>query len=144
MLHSDSYEPRLESLAEGDTQVGRQEPFYVSCVPLKSELIPEVQMLCGTPNVSATVAAQWEVLIAGLREADEVVMAGYRLPKEDHYARFLMQEAVRRRAVPINTVRVFNRPTNRGDLECQAHQVFHPVRVTFEGQFTPAAGFQNP
>jgi hypothetical protein len=71
--------PLLNSLTEED--VARQrEPLLLGAVPIKSELIQEVQSHYGTPAVFAAVSDQWRAVIATLRVTDQLIVAGYSFP----------------------------------------------------------------
>ncbi len=86
----------LNSLDPTDVDSGR-EPLVLGAVPIKSELIREVQDFCGSPQVFQTIAKQWRVLVEAIRDADSVVIVGYSFPQEDQYGRFLLQEGMRLR-----------------------------------------------
>ena len=86
----------LNSLDPTDVDSGR-EPLVLGAVPIKSELIREVQGFCRSPQVFQTIARQWRVLVEAIRDADSVVIVGYSFPKEDQYGRFLLQEGMRLR-----------------------------------------------
>lgn len=77
----------------------KKEPLLLGAVPIKSELIAEVD---GPQH--AVVMAQWATFLRGLTESDEICVLGYSFPKEDAYGRFLMREAIRRRTRPIKRV----------------------------------------
>lgn len=84
----------------------KKEPLLLGAVPIKSELIAEVDR----PQ-HAIVMAQWATFLRGLTEASEVCVLGYSFPKEDAYGRFLMREAIRRRTRPITRVDLYEVPT---------------------------------
>lgn len=89
--------PLFESLSEKVVAKKREpcEPLVLGTVPIKSELIREVQ--CHIPEIFSVVVCQWKALIDALIKADTVVMVGYSFPREDLYGRFLIKEAVRKR-----------------------------------------------
>lgn len=80
----------------------KKEPLLLGAVPIKSELIAEVDR----PQ-HAIVMAQWATFLRGLTEADEICVLGYSFPKEDGYGMFLMREAIRRRTRPIKRVDLY-------------------------------------
>jgi len=80
----------------------KKEPLLLGAVPIKSELIAEVDR----PQ-HAIVMAQWATFLRSLTEADEICVLGYSFPKEDGYGRFLMREAIRRRTRPIKHVDLY-------------------------------------
>ena len=86
----------LNSLESTDVDQCR-EPLVLGAVPIKSELIREVQCFCGSPQVFQTIARQWRALVEAIRDADSVVIVGYSFPQEDQYGRFLLQEGMRLR-----------------------------------------------
>jgi hypothetical protein len=75
-----------------------QEPLVLGAVPIKSELIREVQLVCQSPGVFDVIAKQqWRAVVAAVRDADVLLVVGYSFPNEDQYGRFLMQEGMRMR-----------------------------------------------
>ena len=88
--------PRLDSMLETDVSP-RKTPLLLGAVPIKSELIREVQVLYDVPEVFQVVMAQWKAIIEAVRHADELIVVGYSFPKEDQYGRFLFHEAIRGR-----------------------------------------------
>jgi hypothetical protein len=87
--------PLVGAMAEED--VGSTlEPLLLGAVPIKSELIREVQR-CYFPAVFELVTAQWKVVTQAVRKADALVIVGYGFPNEDQYGRFLLSEAMRSR-----------------------------------------------
>lgn len=85
------------SMEESD--VGRdQEPLLLGAVPIKSELVREVQRTY-FPDVWDVVTAQWQVALRAIRDADALVFVGYGFPSEDHYGCFLFKQAARSRGV---------------------------------------------
>lgn len=86
----------LDSLSPKDVD-NKREPLLLGAVPIKSELIREVQEVCGSIEVFDTVARQWNSLIEAIRDADSLVIVGYSFPREDQHGRFLIQEGMRLR-----------------------------------------------
>jgi len=86
----------LSSLESTDVDQCR-EPLILGAVPIKSELIREVQDSCGSPQVFQTIARQWRALVEAIRDADSVAIVGYSFPQEDQYGRFLLKEGMRLR-----------------------------------------------
>jgi hypothetical protein len=85
--------PLTDSLAEEDVDAGR-EPLVLGAVPVKSELICEVQQIGQMPRIYEVIACQWRVLVEAIRDARRVVLVGYSFPAEDVYGRFLIQEGL--------------------------------------------------
>lgn len=88
--------PLFDSLTDADVDTCR-EPLVLGAVPIKSELIREVQMCNDTPAVFTTIQNQWKAVVKAIGSADSLVIIGYSFPREDQYGRFLMQEGVRQR-----------------------------------------------
>ena len=86
----------LNSLESTDVDQCR-EPLVLGAVPIKSELIREVQHVCASSSVFETVTRQWQALVEAVRDADSVAIVGYSFPPEDQYGRFLLQEGMRLR-----------------------------------------------
>jgi hypothetical protein len=88
--------PLLDSMLEGDVSTHKT-PLLLGTVPIKSELISEVQISYKVPDVYRVVMAQWKAIIEAVRGADTLIVVGYSFPEEDQYGRFLFQEAIRGR-----------------------------------------------
>lgn len=88
--------PLLNSLTPQDVD-NRIEPLLLGTVPIKSELIREVQKCCNSINVFNTVAKNWRAVVEAVQNADILIFIGYSFPKEDQYGRFLFQEGMRMR-----------------------------------------------
>ncbi|MCY4387419.1 MAG: hypothetical protein OXC18_09990 [Desulfurellaceae bacterium] len=91
----------LNSLKPTDVD-NRREPLVLGAVPIKSELIREVQVqlqvqLRRSRPVFDTIVRQWRTVVEAIRDADSVVVVGYSFPQEDEYGRFLLQEGMRLR-----------------------------------------------
>ena len=89
-------DPLFDSLTDADVNA-RREPLVLGAVPIKSELIREVQMCYQVPAVFTTIQEQWKAVVGAICDADSLVILGYSFPREDQYGRFLMQEGARRR-----------------------------------------------
>jgi hypothetical protein len=88
--------PELEAIRP--EEVGPDvEPLLLGAVPIKSELIREVQSLYGWSEVFEVVVRQWRLITHAVRHAESFVVAGYGFPKEDQYGGFLLREAMRTR-----------------------------------------------
>jgi len=88
--------PLFDSLTDAHVDA-RQEPLVLGAVPIKSELIREVQRCNDTPAVFTTIQDQWKAVVKAISSADSLIIVGYSFPREDQYGRFLMQEGVRQR-----------------------------------------------
>lgn len=88
--------PLRDSLAPRDVD-RRREPVLLGTVPIKSELIREVQTCMNSPDVFSIITKHWRALVEGVRDADRLIIVGYGFPKEDQYGRFLIQEGMRLR-----------------------------------------------
>jgi hypothetical protein len=91
--------PVLDTLEEQSVVCGCSdtEPLVLGAVPIKSELIKEVQWHYGACDVFALIMRQWQVVVDAIRDADIIVVLGYRFPDEDQYGRFLLKEGAGRR-----------------------------------------------
>lgn len=112
----------LKSLESTDVDQGR-EPLVLGAVPIKSELIREVQGFCGSPQVFQTIARQWRTVVKAIRDVDSVVVVGYSFPQEDQYGRFLLKEGIRFRRSEL-TVDFFELEDKRPEREKAIRDVF--------------------
>ncbi len=104
--------PLLDSLAEDM----RNNPLVLGAVPIKSELLREVQACHSTPDVFKAIMHQWEGVVEAIRDADELIVIGYSFPKEDQYGRFLFQEAIRRRGRKPIRIEYYNTIESGADI----------------------------
>lgn len=102
--------PLLDCVTEPSVICGcsRTEPLLLGAVPIKSELIAEVQYHWGACDVFEVIMRQWQTVVEAIREADVIVVAGYSFPKEDHHGRFLFSEGVRHRTKRLKRVEYYN------------------------------------
>ena len=88
----------VATVAMEETDVGPdQEPLVLGAVPIKSELVREVQMAY-FPDVWDVVTAQWRTAVRAVRDATALVFVGYGFPPEDQYGSFLFRQAMRMRS----------------------------------------------
>ncbi len=85
------------------------DPLLLGAVPLKSELISEVQEYYRSQRVFEVVREQWRTLANAVASATRIVVLGYSFPKEDMYGRFFLNEgrAMRDDGLPLR-VEVFD------------------------------------
>jgi hypothetical protein len=138
----DDGSPLLKSLDVDEVNMCIKEPILLGAVPIKSELIEEVQRCGGCLEVHTVIARQWEHLILGLSRADQLTVLGYSFPKEDHHGRFLFQEAIRRRKgrrLPIEFYELDRREVKE-QTRAAICNVFGSVAtgVTYRGPVEPA------
>jgi hypothetical protein len=88
--------PLVQSLTASDVDC-RREPLLLGAVPIKSELIREVQESCGVPGVFDAISVQWRAVVEAVRDAEAIFVVGYSFPPEDQYGRFLVKEGLRLR-----------------------------------------------
>lgn len=93
----DGPRPRLELVSARTEPAGFVQPLLLGAVPIKSELLEEVQSYSGHDRVHQLIAEQWREVIDAISKATTIVFVGYSLPAEDAYGRFLFEEALRRR-----------------------------------------------
>ena len=88
-------EPVLESLDHDEVmQSCGPDPLLLGAVPLKSELIFEVQEYYRTRRVFEVIREQWLALSNALKTAEHIVVLGYSFPEEDTYGRFFFREGM--------------------------------------------------
>lgn len=90
--------PLIDSLTYKDVD-HCLEPLLLGTVPIKSELIREVQTCMKSPDVFETITKHWRAVVEAVRDADSLIIIGYSFPKEDQYGRFLFQEGMRLRKI---------------------------------------------
>jgi hypothetical protein len=118
--------PLLEPVAQSAVQAeaGFYQPLLLGAVPMKSELLAEVQ--CTQPELYDTVMRQWKALVWAISSAEHITFVGYGFPPEDSHGRFLFREAVRRAPVERSRrlVRFYARQSDRPCLERALADVF--------------------
>lgn len=129
---------RFDSLTDTDVDAGR-EPLVLGAVPIKSELIFQVQQQLGVPAVFQIIQEQWRAVVRAIRDADSLVIVGYSFPPEDQYGRFLMQEGVRQRNRRPLDIEFY--ALNEQETENRIREIFqiagvHIERLRFLGQVT--------
>ena len=114
----------LKSLESTGVDQGR-EPLVLGAVPIKSELIREVQVKLHDESrpVFDTIIRQWRIVAEAIRDADSVVVVGYSFPQEDQYGRFLLKEGIRFRSSEL-TVEFFELEDRRSEREEAIQDVF--------------------
>lgn len=70
------------------------DPLLLGAVPLKSELIFEVQEYYRSHRVFEVVREHWRTLAKAVETATRIVVLGYSFPKEDIYGRFFFNEGI--------------------------------------------------
>lgn len=88
----------LDALNKNAPKKRRVDPLLLGAVPLKSELISEVQEHYATPRVYDVILSQWRAVADSIRDADKLVVLGYSFPAEDTYGKFFYREAMLERA----------------------------------------------
>ncbi len=129
--------PLLDPLPECSIVPGitDTEPLMLGAVPMKSELISEVQK-CYAPHVFEIIMSQWRAVVEAVRDADTIVVLGYGFPKEDEYGRFFFKEGMRQRHKRLKSVEYYN--VSR-ESERAIREVFgEEPKVVWKGKVTPA------
>lgn len=72
-------------------------PLVLGVVPIKSELLPEVQLAHAATAVHDAIVRQWRAAMEAASRADAIEVIGYSFPPEDQYGSFLFHEAIRSR-----------------------------------------------
>jgi hypothetical protein len=128
--------PLLDSLNVWDVVRGESgtEPLVLGAVPLKSELIREVQC-CYSCNVFRVVTEQWRVVVEAVRDANVIVIVGYGFPPEDVYGRFLLEEGARQRRKRLKRIEYYN---IGNDSEPTIRKIFGAhVKIAYKGPVLP-------
>lgn len=129
--------PLLSSLSTSDVDCGR-EPLLLGAVPIKSELIREVQDYYQVPEVFSAISAQWRAVVEAVRDADTLVIGGYSFPPEDQYGRFLITEGLRLRTGRLR-IELFELRTKEAELAKEIVSVFQGQLsdLVFRGPIVP-------
>ena len=129
--------PLLDPLPEFSIvpKITDMEPLLLGAVPMKSELIFEVQQ-CYAPHVFEIIISQWRAVVEAVCEADTIVVLGYSFPKEDEYGRFFFKEGMRQRSKRLKRIEYYN--VNR-ESACAIREVFgEDPKIVWKGPVTPA------
>jgi len=132
--------PRYDSLAEEELMRPlwkHCEPLLLGAVPIKSELISEVQQRGRFPSIYDRMMDQWRSVVTALRDAENLVVLGYSFPEEDQYGRFFFREGIRLRSKPL-LVEFYELPENAA---ASARSIFSALaskglEVTYRGPVT--------
>jgi hypothetical protein len=131
-------EPMWDSLHHADVKNhGGPDPLLLGAVPLKSELIFEVQEYYGARPVFEVIREQWRTVANAVGTAERIVVLGYSFPKEDTYGRFFFREGMtmRNSDLPLQ-VDFYNRSGDQSAIQ----DVFPKANpICFKGPVTPAA-----
>lgn len=133
---------RLKPMDVSDVYSGRpgsSEPLILGALPIKSELLDEIQR--GEPGLHGLIASQWVEAVDAISRAEEIVVVGYRFPREDEYGRFLLREAVGKRAPLLAppSLRYFSLGRDRNAFERAFRDVFgERVNYFYCGEVTSA------
>jgi hypothetical protein len=130
--------PELRSLADADALSGSVDPLLLGAVPIKSELIAEVQCYYRCHRVYEVILNQWRAVADAVRDSERLVVLGYSFPKEDTYGRFFFREAVRERSLGELKIEFFNLPGQKEKLKKSIRKAFRQKRLpTFKGEVKP-------
>lgn len=83
-------------------------------MPIKSELIREVQERHRVAAVFKAISEQWRMVVEAIRDAETLVVVGYGFPPEDQYGQFLIKEGLRLRHSKLKVV-LFERWENTAE-----------------------------
>ena len=113
------------------------EPLMLGAVPIKSELIREIQHThkYDCSFVFDRIVDQWQTLCRALQDADELYVVGYSFPSEDAYGGFLLREAARSRVGRPLTVQIYETEPNRMAVESRIVQIVgaSPAQIAWRG-----------
>jgi hypothetical protein len=118
----------------------RIDPLVLGAVPIKSELISQVQVSCGVPQVFKVVFQQWCAVADAVHHADRLVVLGYSFPKEDAHGRFFFREGFRQRKSdkPLQ-VEYFEVPERKTHTACSIFETLPgELLLHYKGKVTPA------
>jgi hypothetical protein len=115
------------------------EPLVLGAVPIKSELIIEVQQRY-FPDVWDVVSSQWKLVTHAIRDATSFIIVGYSFPKEDEYGRFLFREAMRLREEQLPAVEFYELEERASYTEASIRSAFgrDELQPEWKGPVTPA------
>ena len=118
------------------------EPLVLGAVPIKSELLREVQR--EHADVYKRVADQWAQVVCAIAHATELVVAGYGFPPEDRYGHFLLREAAGRRGRTPLSIVYYSLPSDRANVEASMRDIFgDDVNYTFAGRVESLPGWRS-
>ena len=135
--------PLLESLCavQAKEHPDKFDPLVLGAVPIKSELIREVQQHFGTEALFEVILQQWRAVVDAIRDAERIVVLGYSFPKEDTYGRFFFREAMRDRGRRRLRVDFYQKRKYSKETACSIKDAFPGVSksdIHFNGEVTPA------
>ncbi|HLX43084.1 MAG TPA: hypothetical protein VKR43_06605 [Bryobacteraceae bacterium] len=117
--------PLLESLTPAHVSNGR-EPLVLGAVPIKSELLREVQSYYKVDQVFDVIMRQWTAVIQSVKKAERIVVVGYSFPREDHYGRFLFAEAMKLRSENLPFIEFFETCDRAAERSAAIRETFSP------------------
>jgi hypothetical protein len=136
--YRDGDKPRFDPMELSDYNGGKQ-PLILGAVPIKSELLQEIQQQEG--NLHDVVAGQWRETVEAISQAAEIVVSGYSFPKEDAYGRFLFQEAFRsrKRDMDLPKLRYYSLCKDRKAVRQAIRDIAgSKVKIKYAGHITAA------
>jgi hypothetical protein len=131
---------RIAVVPMAESEVGPdQEPLLLGAVPIKSELVREVQRVYFA-DVWDVVTAQWKAVVRAVRDATSLVFVGYGFPSEDQYGRFLLREAMRIRQAGLPAVEFYELPKQEACVEAAIRSALGSASLcpVAKGKVTPA------
>ena len=117
----------------------QREPLLLGAVPIKSELIQEVQQ-AHFPQVWDVVTSQWKLVTHAIRDAESFIIVGYGFPAKDQYGRFLFREAMKLRSAKSPVVEFYELPDRASCTETNIRHAFgrHELQPEWKGPVTAA------
>lgn len=141
IIFQNGSKPRLDPMPEKDVN-NDAEPLVLGAVPIKSELLEEIQKV--QPGLHDLISAQWREVVNVISQAEEVVVIGYSFPKEDVYGRFLISEAVRRRTEHAKLkICYYSLKKDRPNVEEAFREIFGGA-VNYEYKGKVKSAFKQP
>jgi len=135
--------PVLDSLDKDQAKSDAVNPLVLGAVPIKSELIREVQQFYHAVRVYEVIFHQWRAVADAVRDADRLVVLGYSFPPEDTYGSFFYHEAMLERAAATGLrVEYYEKRDRKHQTERSIRLALPGVsRIYYKGEVTPAPVF---
>jgi hypothetical protein len=134
----DDGSPFLDSLAPTVLGTGL-DSLLLGAVPIKSELVREVQAFSSWISRFDTITAEWRKVVTGIRDCKRIVIVGYSFPPEDQYGRFLVREGLRLRSLKEPSIEFYELPDKAAERAKEIVDAFsgHVRDIVYCGAVLP-------
>jgi len=113
----------------------------LGAVPIKSELIQEVQEWHTVPIVFNVIRAQWRAVQSAISDANKLVVLGYSFPPEDTYGRFFFREGMLARQGRLLRVEYYAMRQSADKIGASILEALPgELHIKYQGKVTPACG----